>query len=233
MPSANRVTYHPSCISFSHCSMRLSLSLFYSLKIQPLSMLTFPLYSILSRTNHNLIPVNNVCTTAWIRTIPDKKNTCSIIQFICYMVLYMLVIKWLLFRLTNKFKLVLISMLFMLCILDNLLHSLVHWWIFSLFSHFLRRLNSQFTRFIFVIVKYFFPPPSLCSVPFCSGFEFGKMMTWKHFSWSVLGCLTYVNINVFKIILRLNMFDGNGMEFNFTCVLVFSRAEPSRDVAYL
>lgn len=126
-------------------------------KFKPLSMLTFPLYSILSRTNHNLIPVNNVCTTAWIRTIPDKKNTCSIIQFICYMVLYMLVIKWLLFRLTNKFKLVLISMLFMLCILDNLLHSLVHWWIFSLFSHFLRRLNSQFTRFIFVIVIYIFP----------------------------------------------------------------------------
>lgn len=206
MPSANRVTYHPSCISFSHCSLRLWLSLFYSLKIQPLSMLTFPLYSILSRTNHNLIPVNNVCTTAWIRTIPDKKNTCSIIQFICYIVLCMLVIKWLLFRLTNKFKLVLISMLFMLCILDNLLHSLVHWWIFSVFSHFLRRLNSQFTRFIF-LSWYIFSPSSLFSV----AFEFEKMMTWKHFSWSVLGCLTYVNINVFKIILRLNMFDGNSM----------------------
>lgn len=43
--------------------------------------------SVLSRTNHNLIPMNNVCTKAWIWIhiySGGQKNTCSIVQFILH-----------------------------------------------------------------------------------------------------------------------------------------------------
>lgn len=92
LPSANRVTYHLSCVLFSHCRSYFSpvlsshiahMDLIVRLCVCVCFGYAFSFQLCLAQII-TLSRMNNVCTKAWIWIFRGQKNTCSIVQFILH-----------------------------------------------------------------------------------------------------------------------------------------------------